>query len=275
VKRNFDDIFFDTFLTGLPIRRRRVLAWSDLVVTGTDTLKSIYQLSVALGVRMDPVAYGKLIFAYRTIRSKIEDKKRSSKPIHDFMSQKFKGSKTYRKIISGAFRKIGGKTKPSPIIKFAEIAGVVNASEACYPTLNSMWTTHFFPSDFKTFLFKKHHNILGLNSRVHHINPDRQPTCTFCIKTLNFPAERETFEHFFWYCPSTNKIITKFFEFFIEGTMSKKFFFTGCTDEGGTTVFSRPAAIVFNVLSFVLWNFKLRKKLPTWPGVIAEFFLYF
>jgi hypothetical protein len=91
--------------------------------------------------------------------------------------------------------------------------------------LNALWSIYFLPSDLKTFLFKLHHNILGLNSRVHHFNEQRDPACFFCTKTGNLPAERETFQHFFWYCPTTEKIINKFWETFFSGTLCKKGFF--------------------------------------------------
>jgi hypothetical protein len=103
-----------------------------------------------------------------------------------------------------------GRKEADPIDRFFDIAGLEACNVSTKKVLNSIWTIHFFPSDIKTFLFKLHHNILGLNSRVFHINPQREPTCSFCVKEKNLPAERETFQHFFWYCPTTRKMIKKF-----------------------------------------------------------------
>jgi hypothetical protein len=167
------------------------------------------------------------------------------------------------------------KQKPCPIKIFFQIAGVAEGPVECYTHLNALWTTHFLPSDFKTFLFKAHHNILGLNNWVNHINPDRLPTCTFCTKALNLPAERESFSHFFWYCPTSAKIIYKFFENYIVEEKNITLFFSGCVMLQNKRVHIRPLSMVFNILRFILWNFKLRKKLPTWPSVVSEFFYFF
>jgi hypothetical protein len=193
----------------------------------------------------------------------------------DFISNKAKGSKRFRIIKMSASLAKQTKRKPCPIKNYFQIAGLAEGPVECYKHLNALWTVHFLQSDFKTFLFKAHHNILGLNNRVNHINPDRPPTCTFCAKALNLPAEQESFIHFFWYCPTSAKIIDKFFDSYIEGEKNITLFFSGCVTLQNKLVHIRPLSIVFNVLRFILWNFKLRKKLPTWPSVVSEFFYFF
>jgi hypothetical protein len=195
---------------------------------------------------------------------------------HDFISRKSKGSKRIRCIkMSAIFVDQNKKKRACPIKNYLQIAGVAEGPVECYTHLNALWTIHFLPSEFKTFLFKAHHNILGLNNRVNHINPDRPATCTFCTKALNLPAERESFSHFFWYCPTSTKIIDKFFENYIEGDKNITLFFSGCVSRQNKLFHSRPLSIVFNILRFILWNFKLRKKLPTWPSAVSEFFYLF
>jgi hypothetical protein len=51
------------------------------------------------------------------------------------------------------------------------------------------------------------------------------------------------------------------------------FFLSGCEIRRDKLVYSKPVSIIFNILRFILWNFKLRKKLPTWPSVVSEFII--
>jgi hypothetical protein len=148
------------------------------------------------------------------------------------------------------------KKPKCPLDNYASIAGTEPVLTQAKPYINGMWTLNFFPSDIKTFLFKLHHNILGLNSRVHHINEDRDPSCTFCCKAKNLPAERETFQHFFWDCPSVNSIIKVFFEtFFRDGVELTKEFFLYGTSPGQH--YNPAVAVVCAVLKYTLWVIKL------------------
>jgi hypothetical protein len=116
----------------------------------------------------------------------------------------------------------------------------------------------------------------GLNSRVYHINNDRDPSCTFCIKSKNFPAERKTFQHFFWYCPTTHLVLIKFFrEYFKEGfAPTLEFSFWGVAPEPGRKIDNVPVLIICSLIRYTLWTFKLRKKLPSWPSFQSEFFYH-
>jgi hypothetical protein len=79
-----------------------------------------------------------------------------------------------------------GTSRSTPAHRFLNIAGIDSSSATCIAQINALWTTYFFQSDLKTFLFKAHHNILGLNHRVHHFNQLREPTCTFCCRRHQF-----------------------------------------------------------------------------------------
>jgi hypothetical protein len=113
-----------------------------------------------------------------------------------------------------------------------------------------------------------HHNTLGLNYRVHHINPDRDASCTFCLINKILPAQRESFSHFFWDCVAVEKLIYNFSMFAINRTMSKSNFFTGVDDTG---TFYDTVFLVVSLFKYALWQFKLRKKVPSWPSLKHEF----
>jgi hypothetical protein len=134
--------------------------------------------------------------------------------------------------------------------------------------INCRWGKNYYSSDMRTFLFKLNHNTLGLNVRVHHINPERDEACTFCIKSKNFPAERESFMHFFWYCPSVSRVLDQFFSHYLTFTVSKNSFLLSVTED---ISFDEPLAVVFDTLKFVLWQLKLRRRLPNRHNVESEF----
>jgi hypothetical protein len=142
----------------------------------------------------------------------MHSKLRGALAFHDFLKKKFKGSKKVRLIITQAWQKNSRKRHTNPYINYCNIAGTMPVSSGA--SVNSIWTLNIMPAEIKTFLFKLHHNIIGLNSRIHHFNLNRDPACTFCNKCKNLPAERETFQHFFWDCPTTSKIISVFFSNF-------------------------------------------------------------
>jgi phage-related protein len=133
------------------------------------------------------------------------------------------------------------------------------------------------PAEIKTFLFKLHHNIIGLNSRIHHFNLNRDPTCTFCNKCKNFPAERETFQHFFWDCPTTSKIITVFFQRYLTINVdnARDTYFTGIVFTASKNEFSLPVFVICCLMKYIFWCFKLKNKLPTWHSFNSEFFYVF
>jgi hypothetical protein len=167
------------------------------------------------------------------------------------------------------------KKHANPYVNYCKIEGVEPVFSGS--PLNGIWTTYFFPSDLKIFLFKLHHNIIGINSCVHHFNVDRNPSCTFCIKNKNFLAERETFQHFFWDCPTSNYVINMFLDSYtrIDVNKKKEIYFTGIVHDGTKDDFVLPVFLVCCILKYTLWNFKLKHKLPGWYSFHSEFFYTF
>jgi hypothetical protein len=131
------------------------------------------------------------------------------------------------------------------------------------------WCKQFYNSETRTFLFKLHHNILGINVRVAHYNPERSPECSFCKLGKNLPAERETISHFFWYCPYTAQSINQQFQLVFNFPVDIDNFFTGT---GPDANYSEALMIQFDIIKYILWLTKLRKRLPTVHSVRSDFF---
>jgi hypothetical protein len=238
------------------------ITWKQL--TGTDGLKSIDQLTRDLNTEITDECYSLLAKGFRNAVNKFH--KAEGKTTHlakIFGPQnKKKGSKQFRRF----FELSEPVLKKCPASSYCAIAGTNVGNVQVKDMINGLWSKNYFGSDLRTFVFKLHGNTLGLNSRIHHINAEREPTCTFCQKAKIFPCMRETFEHFFWYCPQTASIIKTFSDRYLTAELTKELFFTGISEH----VADEGFFVVATVLKYILWQFKLRKKLPSWPAVESE-----
>ena len=113
-----------------------------------------------------------------------------------------------------------------------------------------------------TFLFKFYNNILGLNSRVAKFNNAIDPSCTFCTANKLFPTEKESFSHLFYYCPTTNKLLSIFLAryFTINSLTATEFFASKINDKEDD---NNALQLALDIFGYYIWNCKLEKKIPT------------
>jgi hypothetical protein len=133
--------------------------------------------------------------------------------------------------------------------------------------LLSNWNLHYLNSRLKEFCFKFYNNILGINARVSHYNPDVDAGCTFCSLTNSRPVPKETVQHLFYYCPTTASLITYFYDKYLcNFALSASTFFLA----NASTIEkeNRPLNITLDVFRYVVWQYKLEKKIP----IITIFF---
>ena len=111
-----------------------------------------------------------------------------------------------------------------------------------------------------TFLFKFYNNILGLNSRVAKFNNAIDPSCTFCTANKLFPTE--SFSHLFYYCPTTNKLLSTFLAhyFTINSLTATEFFASKINDKEDD---NNALQLALDIFGYYIWNCKLEKKIPT------------
>ncbi len=140
----------------------------------------------------------------RNLKDTLCDKK--STDLQTFVNRFKKGSKNFRRILTGNLRE--------------EISRNINTFAANTQTyiglemgrkINKLWGLPFLDNDTRSFLFKMHNNILGLNSRVTHFIADHSPICTFCQISLRNGAENEDTYHLFYTCPITEQFRDNFF----------------------------------------------------------------
>jgi hypothetical protein len=170
------------------------LNWDEISENGN--LKSINQLNDLLGGNISNEGYRMLTFGLKRAQKNFgkEDSKKLSLETLFGTRNKAKGSKQFRLHLSNALK--AQKKEKCPITNFSKIAGIPVPINPATKMMNCLWTRWYLSSEFKTFLFKFHHNILGLNSRVHHINAERDSSCFFLFKIKKFARGKGNFHTF-------------------------------------------------------------------------------
>ena len=139
------------------------------------------------------------------------------------------------------------------------MTGVENLTDLRATHLLSSWNNTKLNNKIRTFLFKFYNNILGLNSRVAKFNNAIDPSCTFCTANKLFPSEKESFSHLFYYCPTTNKLLSTFLAryFTINSLTATEFFASKLNDKEDDNMALQLALDIFR---YYIWNCKLEKK---------------
>jgi exonuclease III len=247
-------IFNNFFFRNNNIAIIRRITWDHL--TDLDTFKTREEINRSLSINLTVTQYNKLKQGFGAAKRNFYKEGDSCVKIEDFLRGFKKGSKKLR-IILGKDKTLLKKRK-CPISNHMKIAGIEGAGPDLNKNLNARWTKNYYTSEMRTFLFKFYRNTVGLNYRVNHINPDRDQSCTFCVKSKNLPAARESFNHFFWDCPTTGNIISNMLRMYFNTDPFKEFF-TGTYNEN---IFSEVHCIIYDTCKYVLWQFKLKRRLP-------------
>jgi len=175
-----------------------------------------------------------------------------------------KGSKPFRRIITGNLR----DEIPRNINTFAENSQTIIGLEMGRK-INGLWGFTYFSSAMRTFLFKMHNNILGLNNRVAHFIRDHSPICTFCRLLMRGDAPNEDTLHLFYDCPSVETVRDQFFVWAyredVRYVISRKDLFLvqviGNTDTVNSNTIIRT--IIAKLFLKYIWDSRCRYSLPT------------
>ena len=172
-----------------------------------------------------------------------------------------KGSKRFREILTKNSRMDHEKNLKNlqQVNTFARLTGSVNTDIRRLKSMMGAWNNNFLPGKIRIFLFKFYNNILGLNSRVAKFNREKDPSCTFCSISNLRPAEQETFAHVFYYCETTNKLLTEFFKrYFTINLPECSVIFNGTISTKDRE--NRAFQLVMDVFRYHIWTNKLEKK---------------
>jgi hypothetical protein len=128
-----------------------------------------------------------------------------AKPIENFLSIPTKGSKRFRKFFE---RNNSENLRANRCV--TTFYGLIDLPVPILKTLKTcvtLWSHNLIGNDIRDFFLKCRQNYLPLNNRRAAYDLDVNPLCTFCrIRDLG-TANRESFDHLFFSCPTTRAII--------------------------------------------------------------------
>jgi len=172
-----------------------------------------------------------------------------------------KGSKKYRKILTDGGGDLGVS---SNVQRYAELAEVIIGSENS-KRLNAMWKKSCLNNTTRTFIFKLHNNLLGLNSRVANFVRGHPRTCTFCdLRRVPYENTENT-KHLFFDCPSVEQALIEFFTWLFNSnaqiTISRTEYFVGFSYENVSK--NQVLDLILVLVKKSIWDCKQRFCVPT------------
>jgi hypothetical protein len=219
----FDNDFFENFLPGTLPEIRKSLSWGMLLHNGVfldgGGIGNVLQTDVSVQ------AFARLKSGYKLVKDRYSriDVGAVNENLNDFFNSVKKGSRKFRTVLYKNGNNSNVITRQ--IHTCASLIELPVPDPATAKILNKSWNNHNYGSELRVFIFKLHGNALELNERVAHFNANMDPACTFCTKSKLIPAERETFQHLFWYCNTTRNIIKRFEHKFMNIKVTKENFF--------------------------------------------------
>jgi len=198
---------------------------------------------------------------------KIDNNLKKKDTVKNFCMRIKRGSKKYRKIISGSVPEIISTN----ISRFSDIIDQVIDLEHSV-RLNSQWRWNFLDNSTRTFIFKLHNNLLGINTRVAHFVRNHERTCTFCMLRQDPEDSPETLLHLFFNCQHTENIVLPFYSWLLSDNnrivSPREFlqgFDTNCTKKNFVL------DLVNIVVKKYVWDCKLRFSIPNLHDLKSNF----
>ena len=120
--------------------------------------------------------------------------------------------------------------------------------------------------NIRDFAFKFINNQVYLNANLSHFNNlNINAACFQCTVALNLPPPKESYPHFFMYCPLNNTIIKDYFDLFLSHTNIN--WFSCFSLLGAPSNISFYMSLILNIEIILVNNFlykcKIAKKNPS------------
>jgi hypothetical protein len=176
-----NDNFFD-INPGTPRDvRARVLTvtWSD--VTANSNLLPRDTVSEVFGLNLSQIQYDNIKNAYRSAQNRFKNNTAPTNNLDHFFLGFKKGSQPFRRILSSTSytdnETVGGGLRRS-VKSFCSLIDCQAPNNKRIKSLFCTWNRVFLDSRMRIFKFKYYNNIIGLNTRVAHFNPEISAGCT-------------------------------------------------------------------------------------------------
>jgi hypothetical protein len=261
-----DSNFFETNIAGPKRDRVLNICWNDLTINGN--ISSKIEMDRVFGFELSNFQYNGIVNAYRSALNRFHNAEHTNTSIRSFIVRFKKGSRYFRKVISSetACKVLSNTTQCRTFMRLIDCN---IPSEVRIKDLFTSWYRNFYNSEVRVFLFKFYGNILGLNSRVTHFNPDINGGCTFCILSGDLPPPSETFAHLFFECKRVADVLeTILLRFLGNNRVSKENFFLGTMNVCEQT--NKSYTVFFNLIKYLIWRCKLEKKIPSATKIESE-----
>ena len=192
--------------------------------------------------------------------SKNSESEKKTDTVRNFCMRTKRGSKRYRKLLS-----IDAELGVSQnISKFAELTDTI-INETFSKTLNASWGFNYFSNNMRTFSYKLHNNILGLNTRVAHFVRGNPRTCTFCDLRGEPDENLETTKHLFFDCSHLEETLQNFYIWIFDQIeprlVSRTEYFVGFNFECERK--NKTLHVVNLLVKKYVWDCKLRFTVPS------------
>jgi len=190
---------------------------------------------------------------------KLDKNEQKTDNVKNFCMRIRRGSKRYRKIITGKVSSVISTN----MTRYAEILDqVINLKSSV--RLNGLWGSSYLDNSTRTFIFKLHNNLLGINTRVAHFVRNHSRACTFCTVLQDPDDNPESIIHLFFECNSVENMLIDFFSWLsitgVNHHISPRDFFQGfelnCVNK------NRVLDLITIIVKKYIWDCKVRFTVP-------------
>ena len=199
--------------------------------------------------------------------SKIDNNSKKTDTAKNFCMRIKRGSRRYRNITTATVP----EEVSTNILRYADILDqAINFEKS--KRLNLQWNWSFLDNATRTFIFKMHHNLLGINTRVAHFVRNHPRTCTFCSVSQDPDDSAETISHLFFECRHVEHVLESFFRWIFNNAnhpLSPREFFQGFDNACSSK--NLVLDLVNLIVKKYIWDCKLHYTLPSFPGLQQNF----
>ena len=187
----------------------------DEITNSANQLLPISELNVKNDLKISKKTYSKISKSTKKIVKNLNKKNavRQVKMKHLF-SSKVKGSKNFRKIFE---KKDEKKTKNLKPTRTREKMFNFEHSPDVEKKLYSLWTTSFLNNEVRSYLYKVANNLTKANVHINKFDANVSVLCKNC-KNSDID-KREDFNHIYFECPTTKKLLSDAKKIFLEKDM--------------------------------------------------------
>ena len=281
-RSRFDNRFLDDnfFRQNPPLDLRKVYKLTFEQVANKIGMRRLDEINEQFDLNLNLLTYmrlGEAVTFFLRNNNVNANEDDSSFSMGSFLSSFKKGSRPIRRVLANFNLKKFNLDKQPHVAQFFRIIGVNVVENKLLKTWLGFWSQNMLPNRLKEFIFKFNSNILGTNVRISHFVQNIRRDCTFCsLKNLH-PCPEENFEHLFFSCNTTDDYLRRFEREFLPDfnfpdIASRKTFWFLCIlpDDKEYDIF---LATVIWTFKFVIWERKLKKRLPSFLTLKVEFFI--